>query len=190
MPLTELQTDEQFTPSTDRLYVCFERHVDAEPRWYSNIYKWAVESLQRGRPIEYSHVFVLVYSSVHKLWYILEVKYVMGEHDNGVSVGTTDEDVVIIPRGGGRGVTAAFISDDDVALYPAKELDMQGVDTAEYVEWARDMHDLVTPVSTWQFIKLYLTGDCDSYVCTDFVTTLLGTGIDIVTTPDVLYELL
>ena len=189
--LLELDQPDRNTPNTDRLFVCFEPVEDAERRWYSNIYQWCVERSQ-GAPMVYSHVFLLAYCATSSRWYVLEVKYIMGEHDNGIRIGECADDVVIIPRDGTVDVTAAFIGgdEDEVGLYPAKEVPLDGVTVDLLLDWAFGMAGNVTPVSTWQFIRLWLTGDCGAYVCTDFVTSLLNMGIDFVPSPDVLYELL
>ena len=69
---TQDQTQSQ-QYSTDKMFVCFEQYSLAPKRWYSPLYRLVVSWLQFA-PMEYSHVFLVLYSAANDTWYMAESK--------------------------------------------------------------------------------------------------------------------
>lgn len=179
------QAEQQY--NTDMLFVLFEKLQQQDVKWYHNIYKYGVNKLQLT-PIVYAHMCLLLYSTDSNSWYLLESKYAMGAKDNGPSVGTLVDEVVIICCDEPNKYKVALIGDNyQVELYDSIRVS-DDVDATTVLLRADRLHKSKKP-TWWDFVECYYTGACEAFLCTDYITSVLGVELPFITTCDSLYEL-
>ena len=187
--ITTNEFPEQQQHKDSMVFVAFERDENATQYWYSGIYRRAVRWLQK-KPMVYSHVFLLLYTAYDNTWYTAEAQYVMGDKSNGVIVGMLTDEVVVIPRDEYREYTVCLMAGDEMLRYDAVRLPCYGDRHLIETMLRADEATLTKQTTVLDFIRAFVYGDCESYLCTDFVTAALDLPIDFIPTPDTLHSLL